>query len=111
MTAPGAGDDPATGRIPRLLPKIAETGSIPVVRPPAATRRGGRIRKTLRVDWPSCKAHGLCHELLPEVISPDEWGYPVIAREGIRARSLDDARRAVAACPTLALRLVDQSRP
>ena len=31
----------------------------------------------LRVDWPSCKAHGVCAEILPEVLSLDRWGYPV----------------------------------
>ncbi len=59
------------------------------------------------MDWPSCKAHGLCHELLPELIGLDEWGYPVVAASGVPSARMDDAKRAVAACPTLALRLVD----
>jgi len=29
---------------------------------------------TIRVDWPSCLARGLCAELLPERIHLDEWG-------------------------------------
>jgi ferredoxin len=70
-------------------------------------RRTGRPEKQLRVDWPACKAHGLCHELLPEVISLDEWGFPVIGVQVLRGARLDDAKRAVTACPTLALRLVD----
>jgi ferredoxin len=28
----------------------------------------------LRVDWPACKGHGVCAEIVPEVISLDEWG-------------------------------------
>ena len=32
----------------------------------------------LRVDWPRCRARGLCAELLPERIVLDEWGYPVV---------------------------------
>jgi ferredoxin len=60
----------------------------------------------LRVDWPRCHAHGLCHELLPEIVSLDEWGYPVVAGDAVPDKLEPLARRAVAACPTLALRLV-----
>ena len=35
--------------------------------------------RRLAVDWPACKAHGLCAELLPEIVQLDEWGYPVVA--------------------------------
>lgn len=62
---------------------------------------------TLRVDWPACKGHGLCHELLPERFSLDEWGYPVVDGSPVTADLVDAAKRAVASCPTLALRLVD----
>jgi ferredoxin len=59
------------------------------------------------VDWPACKAHGLCHEILPECVQLDEWGYPVLRDGGdVPRHLLDAARRAVTACPTLALRLV-----
>jgi ferredoxin len=57
------------------------------------------------VDPIACEAHGLCAELLPEAITLDDWGYPVIAG-GLLPESLQSlARRAVSACPTLALRL------
>lgn len=59
----------------------------------------------LRVDWPACEARGLCHELLPEVVALDEWGYPVVNGE-VTEGLLADARAAVRACPRLALRLV-----
>jgi ferredoxin len=75
----------------------------PPAAPPAPRQTGPR----LRVDWPNCKAHGLCHELLPEMIGLDEWGYPVIGKDPLPAKVVDDARRAVTACPTLALRIVD----
>jgi ferredoxin len=52
-----------------------------------------------------CEAHGLCAELLPERITLDEWGYPLIDGEPI-PRALESlARRAASACPTLALSL------
>ena len=59
----------------------------------------------------ACEAHGLCAELLPEVVELDEWGYPVIV-DGELPPSLERlARRAVSACPTLALRLEASARP
>jgi ferredoxin len=60
----------------------------------------------LRVDWPACKGHGLCAELLPEIVSRDEWGFPIVDGP-VKGGVLPMARRAVKACPTLALRLVD----
>lgn len=63
------------------------------------------MSQRLRVDWPRCDAHGLCHELLPEVVSLDEWGYPVVEGE-VPERLEDLARQAVLACPAVALRLV-----
>ena len=63
------------------------------------------MSRQLRVDWPACRARGLCHELLPEIIELDEWGYPIIT--GPVTRELrPDAEVAVASCPRLALRLV-----
>jgi ferredoxin len=52
-----------------------------------------------------CEAHGLCAELLPERITLDEWGYPLIDDTPIPVSLEGLARRAVNACPTLALRL------
>ena len=57
----------------------------------------------LTVDWINCKAHGLCYELFPERISPDDWGYPIIDERPITPDLEAHARRAAEACPTLAL--------
>lgn len=57
------------------------------------------------VDPITCEAHGLCAELLPERITLDEWGYPIIDGTPIPAALHDLARRAANACPTLALSL------
>jgi len=56
----------------------------------------------------TCEAHGICHELFPERISLDEWGYPIIDPDPIPAVLEEHARRAVAACPTLALIVVEE---
>lgn len=63
--------------------------------------------RRLKVDWPACKAHGVCAELVPELVSLDEWGYPVIADGPVPRKVMAHAQRAVAACPTLALSLVE----
>jgi len=60
----------------------------------------------LRVDWPACQAHGLCAELLPEVVSLDEWDYPIV-HDAVKGDLLVLAKAAVKACPTLALRLIE----
>ena len=64
----------------------------------------------LHVDWIRCGGRGLCHELLPELLVADDWGYP-LSRTGdpapaVPARLREHAERAVADCPRLALRLL-----
>jgi ferredoxin len=59
----------------------------------------------MRLNPIACEAHGLCAELFPERIVLDEWGYPIIDDRPIPAHLLVHARRAAAACPTMALLL------
>ncbi len=64
----------------------------------------------LRVNPIACDGHALCAELFPERVSLDDWGYPLIDGSPI-PRSLEQhARRAVDACPVLALRLEQLAR-
>ena len=60
---------------------------------------------TLRVNPITCSGHGVCAELLPELISLDEWGYPIVDPHPVPPALALEARRAVAACPALALKL------
>jgi ferredoxin len=66
-----------------------------------------RLDLELAVDWTACTGHGLCAELLPERISLDEWGYPVLVADGtpLDREALRRARKAAADCPVLALKL------
>jgi ferredoxin len=59
----------------------------------------------LLVDRIRCDGHGLCAELLPEVIALDDWGFPILKSSAIPARLAVHAQQAVDACPVLALRL------
>ena len=70
-----------------------------------STARPVTGRQQLRVDPIACQAHGLCVELLPELIRADPWGYPIVAPGPVPEQLLPLARRAVTACPTLALLL------
>ena len=66
--------------------------------------------RRLRVDPTACTAHGLCADLLPEHVELDEWGYPILVDRPVAPGELRSARAAVAACPTLALRLAPRDR-
>ncbi len=57
----------------------------------------------IRCNPIKCEAHGLCAELLPEWIRLDDWGYPIIETGPVPRELEAHARRAVNACPTLAL--------
>jgi ferredoxin len=59
----------------------------------------------LRVNPIQCVAHGLCAELLPEVVRLDEWGYPILNDRELDPELIAAARRAANACPTMALLL------
>jgi ferredoxin len=59
----------------------------------------------LRVNPIACEGHGLCAELLPELIRLDDWGYPILELDEVPRDLLRLAERAVDACPTLALLL------
>jgi ferredoxin len=62
----------------------------------------------LDIDWTRCDAHGLCAELLPELLELDDWGYPVAVHGEVvvvPAGLHEHADHAVRACPRLALSL------
>jgi len=64
----------------------------------------------LHLDWTRCDGHGACTELLADLLTTDEWGYPR-PLSGEREPAVDStqvrrAERAVAACPLMALSLV-----
>jgi ferredoxin len=53
----------------------------------------------------ACDGHGMCAELLPELIVLDDWGYPMVKAGEVPPGLEKHARRAVAACPKLAFTL------
>ncbi|HEY1621704.1 MAG TPA: ferredoxin [Streptosporangiaceae bacterium] len=69
------------------------------------------VPSRLLVNPVACAGHGVCAELLPELVTLDEWGYPVIAGGPVPARLARQARRAVRDCPALALLLAEADQP
>ncbi len=61
------------------------------------------MTQVLTVNPITCQGHGLSAELLPELITLDDWGYPVIDSRPVPSSLRPHVRRAVASCPTLAL--------
>lgn len=59
----------------------------------------------LTVDRIRCDGHGLCAEILPEMIRLDDWGYPIFAPGPVPGQLVPLAQRAVESCPVLALAL------
>ncbi len=58
--------------------------------------------KTVAVDRIVCVGRGLCAGVLPERITLDEWGYPILDHTPVEPAA---AREAVRICPVGALYL------
>ena len=68
-------------------------------------RRSGTVPVRIRVDPVACDAFGFCAELLPERITLDEWGYPIVDGRPVGPGLVELATRAAAECPRRALHL------
>lgn len=79
---------------------------------PADAQHEGQSAMSARlsIDWIACDGRGLCAELAPELIEQDEWGYPLVLGDSVPDDLQKAARRAVRACPTMALRLESSVR-
>jgi ferredoxin len=63
-------------------------------------------RHRLRVNPILCDGVGYCAEIVPELITLDDWGFPIVQERAIEDSTLlRHAQRAVATCPRLALLL------
>ena len=70
------------------------------------TRRSDHF--VLRVDPILCDGFAHCHELAPDLVQVDEWGYPIIHERPTPVSELallKSARLAVRGCPRQALRI------
>lgn len=65
----------------------------------------------IKIDWTRCDGHGLCSRILPEHISLDEWGFPILDHARLTPELRSAAALAARSCPALALRLTPAPRP
>lgn len=62
------------------------------------------VERRLRVNPTLCDGVGYCAEIVPELISMDDWGFPIVNTRVIDGETLlNHARRAVVTCPRVAL--------
>src|SRR5512146_2620337 len=81
-------------------------GAVPAGPVTAGPGRGPHPgRPVLRVDPIACAGRGLCAEMLPELITLDDWGFPMVAAAGIPAGLEREVTAVARACPRLALRV------
>lgn len=66
--------------------------------------------RELAVDPIACVGHGLCAELFPEGVVLDDWGFPILLDGAFDPAMRAHAKRAVNACPALALKLRGRTR-
>lgn len=67
--------------------------------------RRQRVALHVRVDPVACDAYGYCAEILPERVTLDEWGYPIVDGALVDGDLVDLATRAAAECPRRAFLL------
>jgi ferredoxin len=61
--------------------------------------------RVLYVNPIACDGRGLCAEIAPELITLDDWGFPMIEPGAVPPDLMPEAEAAVRICPLLALRL------
>lgn len=59
----------------------------------------------IEIDWRRCRGHGVCAAALEEMVSLDEWGYPVVSGRALPEELRAAARMAQWTCPAAALRV------
>ena len=63
----------------------------------------------ITIDPVACTAYGYCAEILPEAISLDEWGYPIIDDRPLPAELMALAKRAPRDCPRRAIAVLEKN--
>jgi ferredoxin len=63
----------------------------------------------ITIDPVACQAYGYCAELLPEAISLDEWGYPIVDKRPLHPGLVALAKRTARDCPKRAITLQEKT--
>jgi len=60
------------------------------------------------IDHDACSGHGRCYDLAPRLFTDDERGYGQVIGDGTLSEAeIEDAQRAVLACPERAITIED----
>jgi ferredoxin len=62
----------------------------------------------IAVDPAACDGFGYCAEMLPELLSRDEWGFPIVIGTEVPDELVKAARQAARLCPRRAFSLHPQ---
>jgi ferredoxin len=57
----------------------------------------------IRVDFIACDGRGLCAEVVPELITLDDWGFPIVGAGEVPPGLRHQVDEAIRLCPKLAL--------
>jgi len=71
------------------------------------SERRGEFR--IQVDPIACEAYGYCSELLGELVTLDEWGYPIVSAEPVPHQLVMMAKKAARDCPRRAFLLSESA--
>jgi ferredoxin len=69
----------------------------------------GRRVLHVQVDPIACEAYGYCSELLGEMVTLDEWGYPIVSDEPVPHALVAMAKKAARDCPRRAFMLTEKT--
>lgn len=61
----------------------------------------------IKVDFDLCESNALCEAMAPDVFELDDDDYLVVKAEETTPETIDEVKRAVAACPRAAITLED----
>jgi ferredoxin len=57
----------------------------------------------LKIDWIACNGYGACETAAPDLITLDDWGYPIFLDGPVPHALVRQADSAINDCPMLAL--------
>ena len=57
----------------------------------------------LKIDWIACNGYGVCEAAAPDLITLDDWGYPVLPDGPVPGDPMRQAEKAINDCPMVAL--------
>jgi ferredoxin len=77
----------------------------------SAFDHGSQVVVRIILNPAACDGFGFCAQIVPELLSLDEWGFPAVSEDEIPEALMRAARQAVHLCPRRALSLSESRKP